>query len=294
MLFWRVTEDEQNQKDGLTRKLADAEIGRRRFTSDLLVNLARRNQSLLYRQLEIINQLEESERDPDALAELFRLDHLATRVRRNAENLLVLSGEQPPRVWSQPVPLRDVVRAAIAETEDLDRVAFDDRRGPARSSAHAVTDVTHLLAELTENAVRFSPPDTAVTVRGRRDPRGGRGQLLTVEDWGVGMDAGRARGREHAPAPTRPRSTCRSRSGWASTSWPGSPRGTGSGSPSHRRPGRGSPRPSPCPARCSSSSPNPSGPSRPRAPHGSRRPACRATAGSSGPTAECTTTAPTA
>ena len=187
MLFWRVTEDEQNQKDELTRKLADAEIGRRRFTSDMLVNLARRNQSMLYRQLEIINQLEESERNPDALAELFRLDHLTTRVRRNAENLLVLSGEKPPRVWSQPVPLRDVVRAAIAETEDLDRVAFEIPEGPLVDGA-SVTDLTHLLAELTENAVRFSPPDMAVTVRGRRDPRGGRGQLLTVEDWGVGMD----------------------------------------------------------------------------------------------------------
>jgi signal transduction histidine kinase len=187
MLFWRVTEDEQNQKDDLTRKLADAEIGRRRFTSDMLVNLARRNQSMLYRQLEIINQLEESERNPDALAELFRLDHLTTRVRRNAENLLVLSGEKPPRVWSQPVPLRDVVRAAIAETEDLDRVAFEVPEGPLVDGA-SVTDVTHLLAELTENAVRFSPPDTAVTIRGRRDPRGGRGFLLTVEDWGIGMD----------------------------------------------------------------------------------------------------------
>ena len=187
MLFWRVTEDEQNQKDELTRKLADAEIGRRRFTSDMLVNLARRNQSMLYRQLEIINQLEESERNPDALAELFRLDHLTTRVRRNAENLLVLSGEKPPRVWSHPVPLRDVVRAAIAETEDLDRVAFEIPEGPLVDGA-SVTDVTHLLAELTENAVRFSPPDTAVTIRGRRDPRGGRGHLLTVEDWGVGME----------------------------------------------------------------------------------------------------------
>ena len=187
MLFWRVTEDEQNQKDDLTRKLADAEIGRRKFTSDMLVNLARRNQSMLYRQLEIINQLEESERNPDALAELFRLDHLTTRVRRNAENLLVLSGEKPPRVWSQPVELRDVVRAAIAETEDLDRVAFEIPEGPLVDGA-SVTDLTHLLAELTENAVRFSPPDMAVTIRGRRDPRGGRGQLLTVEDWGVGID----------------------------------------------------------------------------------------------------------
>jgi len=188
VIFWRITEDEQNEKEELGRQLitADAEIGRRRFTSEMLVNLARRNQSMLYRQLDIINQLEEKERDPDALSQLFTLDHLATRVRRNAESLLVLAGEQPPRTWSAPVPLRDVVRAAIAETEDLDRVVFaiDDRLAVSGS---AVADLTHLLAELTENAVRFSPPDTAVTIRARQDPRDEGGYLLTIEDWGVGM-----------------------------------------------------------------------------------------------------------
>jgi signal transduction histidine kinase len=186
MLFWRVTEDSQHEKDTLSRRLAEAEIGRQRFTSDLLTNLARRNQSLLYRQLEIINQLEESEQDPDALAELFTLDHLATRVRRNAENLLVLSGEQPPRTWSEPVPLRDVLRAAIAETEDLDRVVFVVDERPA-VAGHTVTDLTHLIAELTENAVRFSPPDTTVTIRARPGRREEGGYLITVEDWGVGM-----------------------------------------------------------------------------------------------------------
>ncbi|MFC5992790.1 ATP-binding protein [Pseudonocardia hispaniensis] len=188
VIFWKITEDEQSEKEELGRQLitADAEIGRRRFASDLLVNLARRNQSMLHKQLDIINQLEEKEQDPDALAELFRLDHLATRVRRNAENLLVLAGEQPPRTWSAPVPLRDVVRAAIAETEDLDRVVFvvDDQ---AAVAGHTVADLTHLLAELTENAVRFSPPETSVTIRTRPNPRDEGGQLLTVEDWGVGM-----------------------------------------------------------------------------------------------------------
>jgi hypothetical protein len=155
----------------------------------MLVNLARRNQSMLYRQLDIINQLEDKERDPDALAELFKLDHLATRVRRNAESLLVLSGEQPPRVWSAPVSLRDVVRAAIAETEDLDRVEFaiDDRLAV---TGHSVADLTHLIAELTENAVRFSPPDTVVTIRSRPNRVESGGQVLTVEDWGVGMPQG--------------------------------------------------------------------------------------------------------
>jgi signal transduction histidine kinase len=188
VMFWRITEDEQTEKEALGRRLitADAEIGRRRFTSDMLVNLARRNQSMLYRQLDIINQLEEKERDPDALADLFTLDHLATRVRRNAESLLVLAGEQPPRTWSAPVPLRDAVRAAIAETEDLDRVVFaiDDR---VAVSGQAVADLTHLLAELIENAVRFSPPDTAVTIRARPDRRDDGGYVLTIEDWGVGM-----------------------------------------------------------------------------------------------------------
>src|SRR6185295_19369028 len=142
----------------------------------MLVNLARRNQSMLYRQLDIINQLEDKERDPDALADLFKIDHLATRIRRNAENLLVLAGEQPPRTWSAPVALRDVVRAAIAETEDLDRVVFavDERVSVAGG---LVADLTHLLAELTENAVRFSPPETVVTIRARPNRREEGGHL---------------------------------------------------------------------------------------------------------------------
>ena len=186
MLLWRVTEDSQRERDVLTRRLADHEINRRQFTSDLLSNLARRNQSLLQRELDIINQLEESEQDPDALAELFALDHIATRVRRNAENLLVVSGEQPPRTWSEPVPLRDVLRAAIAETENLERVVFvvDEQSAVV---GHTVTDLTHLLAELTENAVRFSPPDTTVTIRARSDQVRQGGHLITIEDWGLGM-----------------------------------------------------------------------------------------------------------
>lgn len=186
MLFWRVTEESQQEKDALAQRLAESEINRRQFTSDMLVNLARRNQSMLYRQLDIITQLEESEQDPDALAELFRLDHLATRVRRNAESLLVLAGEQPARVWSESVPLRDVARASIAETEELDRVSVLVDQHPA-IFGHMVTDVTHLLAELTENAVRFSPPDTLVTVRTRADRRHPGGQILMIEDLGVGM-----------------------------------------------------------------------------------------------------------
>ncbi|MGH3765044.1 MAG: sensor histidine kinase [Pseudonocardiaceae bacterium] len=186
VIFWRTTEDEQQKSMRLATQLADAELGQRRFTSELLVNLARRNQSMLYRQLDIINQLEEKERDPDALGELFRLDHLATRIRRNAESLLVLSGEEPPRIWREPVALVDVVRAAIAETEDLERVSFsvDERLAVL---GHTVTDLTHVLAELTENAVRFSPPEAHVTMRTRRSLQAPGATVLTIEDWGVGM-----------------------------------------------------------------------------------------------------------
>jgi signal transduction histidine kinase len=186
VIFWETTEREQRKTLDLTRQLADAEITRRRFTSDLLVNLARRNQSLLYRQLGLINQLEDHEQDPDALADLFQLDHLATRIRRNAESLLVLSGEEPPRTWGRPVGLVDVVRAAIAETEDLDRVVFsvDERLAVF---GNAVADLTHLLAELVENAVHFSPPEASVVIRTRPFLQTPGGHVLTVEDWGVGM-----------------------------------------------------------------------------------------------------------
>jgi len=186
VIFWRYSEDEQERTVALRTHIAQAEIERRRFTSDLLVNLARRNQAMLHRQLSILNNLEEKEHDPDALTELFQLDHLANRIRRNAESLLVLSGEDPPRVWAEPVRLVDVVRAAIAETEDLDRVIFEVDESLA-VLGQTVTGVTHLLAELLENAVRFSDPTTNVTVRVRADPRAAGTQVLTVEDWGVGM-----------------------------------------------------------------------------------------------------------
>jgi signal transduction histidine kinase len=192
VIFWRVSEDQQQERERahLMTQRAGAEADRRRFTSDLLVNLARRNQSMLYRQLDIINQLEEKESDPDALADLFRLDHLATRVRRNAESLLVLSGEQSARVWGTPVPLHEVVRAAIAETQDLERVnlAVDES---VAVTGRSVTDLTHLLAELTENAVRFSPPRASVTIRSRAQLGTGGAHLITVEDWGIGISAER-------------------------------------------------------------------------------------------------------
>ena len=184
VLFWRTSEDEQQKSIRLTRELGAAEVAQ--FTSELLVNLARRNQSMLYRQLDILNELEEQERDPDALAGLFRVDHLSTRIRRNAENLLVLSGEEPPRVWHTPVLLGDVVRAAIAETEDLNRISplIDERLAV---HGRVVADLTHLLAELIENAARFSPPDSKVVVRSTPDVRSPGTWVITVEDRGVGL-----------------------------------------------------------------------------------------------------------
>jgi signal transduction histidine kinase len=186
VIFWRTTEDEQHTSMRLATQLADTELTQRKFTSELLVNLARRNQSMLYRQRDIINQLEDRERDPDALGDLFRLDHLATRIRRNAENLLVLSGEQAPRIWSEPVALIDVLRAAIAETEHLDRVTFsvDERLAVL---GHTSTDLTHVLAELVENAARFSPPEAKVTIRTRSCLRTSGEVVIAIEDWGVGM-----------------------------------------------------------------------------------------------------------
>ena len=206
VVFWKNTEEEQQRSLTLTQQLAAAEIGRRRFTSELLVNLARRNQNLLYRQLELLNDLEDKERDADALADLFRLDHLATRIRRNAESLLVLSGEESPRTWREPVQLVDVIRAAIAEIEDLDRVddAIDETLAV---SGRSVADLTHLFAELLENAVHFSPPGVTVVVRSRPVPSSAGTHVVTIEDWGVGMTPGElAEANEilRAPAGGRP------------------------------------------------------------------------------------------
>jgi hypothetical protein len=185
-IFCKITEDEQRRRQELTKELSDARVRQQEFTSELLLNLARRNQSMFHRQLDIINDLEERERDPDALADLFRLDHLATRVRRNAESLLVLSGEQPARVWSAPVALRDVVRAGVAETEDLDRVtlAVDER---PRIVGSSVADVTHMIAELVENAARYSPPSAPVLIQSRAYHRAPGAHIVIIEDTGIGM-----------------------------------------------------------------------------------------------------------
>jgi signal transduction histidine kinase len=158
----------------------------RRNIADSFVNLGRRNQNLLGRQLDFITELESNETDPDTLASLFRLDHLATRMRRNAESLLVLAGIEPPRKWAAPVRLTDVIRAALGEVEDYQRVTI---RGvePATILGSAAADLAHLIAEFMENALTFSPPDQKVEVRGRHNHDGG--YSLAVIDAGFGMPA---------------------------------------------------------------------------------------------------------
>lgn len=163
--------------------LAADQARSRRNVARMFVSLGRRNQNLLSRQLEFIDRLERDTSDPDLLDDLFRLDHLATRMRRNAESLLVLAGEEPARRWSEPVSLTTVVRGAISEIEDYRRVTLEGV-DEAQLAGAAVADVTHLLAELIENATQFSPPDTPVEIVGRRVVDG---YALAVVDDGVGM-----------------------------------------------------------------------------------------------------------
>ncbi|MEV8529177.1 nitrate- and nitrite sensing domain-containing protein [Streptomyces sp. NPDC052000] len=155
----------------------------RRGVSEVFVNLARRNQVLLHRQLTLLDTMERRTEDTDELADLFRLDHLTTRMRRHAEGLVILSGAAPSRQWRKPVQLMDVVRAAVAEVEDYERIEV--RRLPRLGvGGSAVADLTHLIAELLENATVFSPPHTAVQVHGERVANG---FTLEIHDRGLGM-----------------------------------------------------------------------------------------------------------
>ena len=155
----------------------------RRNISDSYVNLGRRNQNLLSRQLDFITELERNESDPDTLEGLFRLDHLATRMRRNAESLLVLAGIDPPRQWSAPVKVSDVVRAALGEVEDYQRVLVRHLE-PAAVTGSVASDIAHVIAELLENALSFSPPEQTVEVKGRLTVTG---YTMAITDNGLGM-----------------------------------------------------------------------------------------------------------
>ncbi|PGH52576.1 nitrate- and nitrite sensing domain-containing protein [Streptomyces sp. Ru87] len=152
----------------------------------IFTNLSRRNQGLIERQLTLITDLENNEADPDQLESLFRMDHLATRMRRNGENLLVLAGEEPGRRWNQPVPLVDVLRAAASEVESYERIELT---GVPETDIHgnAVSDLVHLLAELLENATSFSSPQTKVRVTATRLPDGR--VMIEIHDKGIGLTA---------------------------------------------------------------------------------------------------------
>ncbi len=157
----------------------------RHGVSEVFVNLARRSQVLLHKQLTLLDTMERRTEDTDELADLFRLDHLTTRMRRHAEGLVILSGAAPSRQWRKPVQLMDIVRAAVAEVEDYERIEV--RRLPRVAvTGPAVADITHLVAELLENATVFSPPHTAVQVIGERVANG---FTLEIHDRGLGMAA---------------------------------------------------------------------------------------------------------
>lgn len=157
----------------------------RRGLFAVLLNIARRNQALVHRQLKLVDTLERRTDDPDVLRELFRIDHLTTRMRRHAESLIILSGSAPGRRWRRPVPVADVVASAVGEIEDYARVVVPPM-AEVGVAADAVADVVHLIAELLENATVFSPPHTQVTLR---TGRVGSGFVLEIDDRGLGLDA---------------------------------------------------------------------------------------------------------
>ena len=167
-------------------RLAANEAALRGNVNAMFVNLSRRSQSLVERQIRLIDDLEQGEQDPERLSNLFQMDHLATRMRRNSENLLVLAGHEASRRWNQPVALVDVLRAAVSEIEQYERVSMNVQPGIS-VRGQAVNDVVHLVAELVENATSFSSAETPVTVSGHLLNSGG--VLLDISDQGVGMGA---------------------------------------------------------------------------------------------------------
>ncbi len=168
---------------------AAGEARLRNGIGQVFVSLARRNQSLLQRQLRLIDALEQKASDPATLADLFPLDHLTTRMRRHAEGLIILSGAAPGRSWSEPVPVIDVIRGAVAEVEDYKRVTVLTRAEDAVAGL-AAADMIHLLAELIENATLSSPSGTRVEVRAERVANG---FAIEIDDRGLGIEAGQLR-----------------------------------------------------------------------------------------------------
>ncbi|MEV2239383.1 nitrate- and nitrite sensing domain-containing protein [Micromonospora sp. NPDC049891] len=169
------------QETAVRTAVEQAEL--RRAVREVFLSLARRTQALVHRQLTLLDSMERREQDAEELEDLFRVDHLATRMRRNAENLIVLSGSTPGRAWRRSVPMVDVVRGAVGEVEDYTRVTVLPIGGVSLAG-RAVGDVIHLLAELIENGLSFSPPHTSVEVRGQLVANG---FAIEIEDRGLGM-----------------------------------------------------------------------------------------------------------
>jgi signal transduction histidine kinase len=169
------------QETAIRTAVEQAEL--RRGIRDILLSLARRSQALVHRQLTLLDTMERRQDDTKELEDLFHVDHLATRMRRNAENLIVLSGATPARGWRRPVPMIDVVRSSVAEVEDYTRVTVMPM-GDVALAGRAVGDIVHLLAELIENAVSFSPPYTQAQVSGHPVAHG---YVIEIEDRGLGM-----------------------------------------------------------------------------------------------------------
>ncbi|TQN32732.1 signal transduction histidine kinase [Haloactinospora alba] len=172
--------------DAAHRTAVDAVVRQtelRQGVNRVFLNIAHRTQTLVHRQLRLLDKLERQQEDPEQLTELFKLDHLATRSRRNAENLLILGGEAPGRTWHRPMPLIDVLRGAISESGDYSRVQRE-HIAPVALKGPAVADVIHLVAELVDNATTFSPPHTHVQLRSEQVPNG---VAVEIEDRGLGM-----------------------------------------------------------------------------------------------------------
>lgn len=162
---------------------AVGEAGTRDGFKRVFLDIAHRSQAVVRRQLDLLEVAENKQDDPEHLELLFKLDHLATRSRRNSENLLILGGAQPGRKWREPVELEEIVRSAISETEEFTRVSAV-RLPRVRILGSVVADLIHLLAELVDNAAAFSPPAAPVAVRGNLV---GRGAAIEVEDQGLGI-----------------------------------------------------------------------------------------------------------
>lgn len=173
------------QQTAIAAAVEEARI--REGTRTVFLNIAHRSQVIVHRQLKVLDEAEQGQEDPDQLDLLFQLDHLSTRARRNAENLIILGGRQPGRQWREPVAVDELVRGAVAETEDYARVTVGNLPDAAVQGA-AVGDVVHLLAELVDNSTAFSPPQSRVELRGNVV---GRGIVLEVEDQGLGIEAER-------------------------------------------------------------------------------------------------------